>query len=425
MELLSTEFLSALLAIVIIDLVLAGDNAIVIALAARNLPDNLRKKAIIWGTFGAIAVRTVMTLAVVWLLKIPGLLLAGGALLVWIAYKLLADNDGSHHEVSAAGNFWGAMKTIVVADAVMGLDNVLAVAGAAHGSFLLVVIGLLISIPIVIWGSTLILHYVERFPSIVYIGGGVLAWTSAKMMVSEPLVKDYLAASGFPVVLIYAIVMLGVLGAGFWVNHARARARVAAHLVDLAATPEVNSVSTHSAVPANLQGGVKMVKILIPVDGGANALNSVRHVVNRFLANPAMEVHLLHVREPLSQHIARFVSRRDREAFHRAEAERALQPARDLLNRFGVPHADHIELGDKATTIHRVAQRLRVTQIVMGTARKNSLTRMLEDSVTNKVLELAQVPVEVVAGQSVSKLEKIGVPAGVGAAMALLIVAVD
>jgi len=425
MELLSTEFLSALLAIVIIDLVLAGDNAIVIALAARNLPDNLRKKAIIWGTFGAIAVRTVMTLAVVWLLKIPGLLLAGGALLVWIAYKLLADNDGSHHEVSAVGNFWGAMKTIVVADAVMGLDNVLAVAGAAHGSFLLVVIGLLISIPIVIWGSTLILHYVERFPSIVYIGGGVLAWTAAKMMVSEPVVRDYLAGSGFPVAMIYAVVMLGVLGAGFWVNHARARARVAAHLVDLAAAPEDNSVSNQSIVSANPQGGITMNKVLIPVDGSANALNSVRHVVNRFLANPAMEVHLLHVRVPLSQHIARFVSRRDREAFHRAEAERALQPARDLLNRFGVPHADLIELGDKATTIHRVAQRLRVTQIVMGTARKNSLTRMLEDSVTNKVLELSQVPVEVVAGQSVSKLEKIGVPAGVGAVMALLIVAVD
>ena len=108
MEILSTEFLSALLAIVIIDLVLAGDNAIVIALAARNLPQDLRKKAIIWGTFGAIAVRTAMTLVVVWLLKIPGLLLAGGALLVWIAYKLLADNDNNEHNVSPASNFWDA-----------------------------------------------------------------------------------------------------------------------------------------------------------------------------------------------------------------------------------------------------------------------------------------------------------------------------
>ncbi|MGE0559819.1 MAG: TerC family protein, partial [Burkholderiales bacterium] len=114
MELLSPEFFSALVAIIIIDLVLAGDNAIVIALAARSLPPDLRKRAIIWGTFGAIAVRTAMTLIVVWLLKVPGLMLLGGALLVWIAYRLLADNEDGGHEVSAAGSFWGAMKTIIV-----------------------------------------------------------------------------------------------------------------------------------------------------------------------------------------------------------------------------------------------------------------------------------------------------------------------
>jgi YjbE family integral membrane protein len=373
MEILSTEFLSALLAIVVIDLVLAGDNAIVIALAARNLPAELRKKAIVWGTFGAIAVRTAMTLVVVWLLKIPGLLLMGGALLVWIAYKLLADNDGPEHQVSAATNFWGAMKTIVVADAVMGLDNVLAVAGAAHGSFLLVVLGLLISIPIVIWGSQLILKYVERFPAIVYIGGAVLAWTAAKMIVSEPVVKDYLANQALLTGLVYAVVITGVLGTGFWVNHARARARVAGHLVDLAIVPGAES----GAGNLGNQGGATMMKILLPVDGSANALQAVRHVVNRFLGDSAMEVHLLHVRAPLSQHIARFVSRRDRENFHKDEAERALAPARDLLNQFGVPHAEHIELGEKAATIHRVAQRLRVNQIVMGTARKNAITRVL------------------------------------------------
>lgn len=425
MEILSTQFLSALLAIVVIDLVLAGDNAIVIALAARNLPDNLRKKAIIWGTFGAIAVRTAMTLVVVWLLKIPGLLLAGGALLVWIAYKLLADNDGGEHEVSAASNFWGAMKTIVVADAVMGLDNVLAVAGAAHGSFLLVVLGLLISIPIVIWGSQLILKWVERFPAIVYIGGAVLAWTAAKMMISEPLVKEYLAASPLLPILVYAVVIGGVLGGGFWANHSAKRARVAEHVVDAAEVSETVAGAVPAAEKFVPQGGSAMIKVLLPVDGSANSLAAARHVVNRFMANSAMEVHLLHVRAPLTRHIAQFVSRRDRENFHKEEAERALAPARDLLNQFGVPHAEHVELGEKAATINRVAQRLRVNQIVMGTARKNSVTRMLEDSVTNKVLEIAQVPVEVVAGQSVSKLEQFGIPAGVGAAVAFLLVAAD
>lgn len=422
MEILSMEFLSALLAIVVIDLVLAGDNAIVIALAARSLPNELRNKAIVWGTFGAIAVRTAMTLVVVWLLKIPGLLLAGGALLMWIAYKLLAGNDNNGHQVSAAGNFWGAMKTIVVADAVMGLDNVLAVAGAAHGNFLLVVLGLLISIPIVIWGSQLILKYVERYPAIVYIGGAVLAWTAAKMMVSEPLVKGFFESYPVVTMLLYLAVIGGVLGAGFWANQSRKSARVAGHVVDLAA-PMPGAAPLAGKIVN--QGGAIMMKVLLPVDGSANSLNAVRHVVNRFLGDSAMEVHLLHVRAPLTRHIAQFVSRRDRESFHKDEAERALVPARDLLNQFGVPHAEHVELGEKAVTINRVAQRLRISQIVMGTARKNSITRMLEDSVTNKVLEIAQVPVEVVAGQSVSKLEQIGIPAGVGAAVAFLLVATD
>jgi len=422
MEILSAEFLSALLAIVVIDLVLAGDNAIVIALAARNLPSDLRTKAIIWGTFGAIAVRTAMTLVVVWLLKVPGLMLAGGALLVWIAYKLLSDNDNEGHEVSAASNFWGAMKTIVVADAVMGLDNVLAVAGAAHGSFLLVVLGLLISIPIVIWGSQLILKYVERYPAIVYVGGAVLAWTAAKMMLGEPLVKGFFESQPILSGLVYVVVIGGVLGAGFWANQSRKTARVAGHVVDLAAPVEVAVPVAEKTIT---QGGAIMMKVLLPVDGSANSLNAVRHVVNRFLGNSAMEVHLLHVRAPLTQHIAQFVSRRDRENFHKQEAERALAPARELLNQFGVPHAEHVELGEKAATIHRIAQRLRVGQIVMGTARKNSVTRMLEDSVTNKVLEIAQVPVEVVAGQSVSRLEQFGIPAGVGAAVAFLLVAAD
>jgi YjbE family integral membrane protein len=211
MEILSPEFLPALAAIVVIDLVLAGDNAIVIALAARNLPPLLKTRAIVWGTLGAIVVRSLLTLGVVWLLKIPGLMLAGGLMLLWIAYRLLTEPDGEEHDVSPAASFWGAMQTIVVADAVMGLDNVLAVAGAASGRSLLVVCGLVISIPIVIWGSTLILKWIERFPSIIYVGGAVLAWTAAKMALSEPFVQEWLAGTRvtWP---IYAVSVAGTLG---------------------------------------------------------------------------------------------------------------------------------------------------------------------------------------------------------------------
>jgi len=422
MELFSPDFFSALLAIVVIDLVLAGDNAIVIALAARNLPAHLRTKAIVWGTVGAIVVRSSMTVVVVWLLKIPGLLLAGGAMLLWIAYKLLINPDnGDEHKVSSATNFWGAMKTIVVADAVMGLDNVLAVAGAAHGSFLLVVLGLLISIPIVIWGSQLILKYVQKYPAIVYVGAGVLVWTGVKMMTGEPALKEHVTAVGNWIWLVYPAVTGGVLFAAFRANHVKVRERVAAHVVNAVETPITGTVAT----PALIQGGNTMLKVLIPVDGSENAMQAVRHAVNRFLSNSNIEVHLLHVRPAFSRHVSQFTSGINRDSHHREVTERAIKPARDLLRQHKVPHAVHMELGDRAEAIHRAAQRLRVDQIVMGTARKNSLARLIEDSVTNRVLEIARVPVEVIVGADASKLERYGLPAGIGAALVALIVAVD
>jgi YjbE family integral membrane protein len=222
MEFLSAPWWSALLAIILIDLVLAGDNAIVIALAARSLPPHLQKKAILWGTVGAIAVRSVMTVGVVWLLKVPGLMLAGGLGLLWIAYKLLADPEEDAHSSPAASTFWGAMKTIVVADALMGVDNVLGVAGAAHGAFDLVLIGLLVSVPIVVFGSSVVLQLVQRFPIIIKLGAAVLAFTAAQMVVSEPLLDSVFDPAGLPHAaarwFTYAAAVIGVLGAGWWTS---------------------------------------------------------------------------------------------------------------------------------------------------------------------------------------------------------------
>ena len=199
MELFSNAWWSALLAIVLIDLVLAGDNAIVIALAARNVPEHLRKKTILWGTVGAIGVRAVMTLGVVWLLQIPGLMLVGGLGLVWVAYKLLADQGDAHPEDGGADTFWGAMKTIIVADALMGIDNVLGVAGAAHGAMDLVVIGLLVSVPIVVFGSSIVLRLVERFQWIISLGAAVLAFTAAQMIANEAWLASYFGPAKGPV----------------------------------------------------------------------------------------------------------------------------------------------------------------------------------------------------------------------------------
>jgi YjbE family integral membrane protein len=224
MEFLSSAWLSSLLAIVLIDLVLAGDNAIVIALAARSLPAHLQKKAIVWGTVGAVIVRAVMTVGVVWLLKIPGLMFAGGVGLVWIAYKLLVDQGGHEAGHSQPTSFLGAMKTIVVADALMGVDNVLGVAGASQGAFDHVIIGLLISVPIVVWGSTLVLRLVERFPAITYVGAAVLAYTAAHMIVSEPLLDAVFDTSLAIRLLTCALVVTGVLAAGRVTSRSRAQA---------------------------------------------------------------------------------------------------------------------------------------------------------------------------------------------------------
>lgn len=217
MEILSVEFLVALLSIIMIDLVLAGDNAIVIGMSAKNLPEHHRKKAIIWGTVGAVVVRIIATLAIVWLLKIPGLQLVGGIILIGIAYKLLIDeSDLGDHKAST--NLWSAIGTIVVADTIMGLDNVLAVAGAAHGSFLLVVIGLVISVPIMVWGSTLFVKLIDKYPIIIYIGSGVLAFTAAKMITHEPFLKGFFESNLIITWLMILVITAGVVFAGRYKN---------------------------------------------------------------------------------------------------------------------------------------------------------------------------------------------------------------
>ena len=227
MEFLSGPWWSALLAIVLIDLVLAGDNAIVIALAARSLPRHLQKRAIVWGTVGAIVVRCVMTVGVVWLLRIPGLMLVGGLGLVWVAFRLLADQGGGGHEGPVASTFWGAMKTVVVADALMGIDNVLGVAGAAHGAFDLVIVGLLVSVPIVVFGSSLVLKLVERFPFVIHAGAALLAFTAARMIVEEPLLDAVFdpphAIHTVARYATYVAAVAGVLWAGRWASRPQRR----------------------------------------------------------------------------------------------------------------------------------------------------------------------------------------------------------
>lgn len=187
-----TETWMAVLSIVMIDLVLAGDNAVVIALASRRLPVQQRKKAIYFGTLGAIVIRIVMTAAAVWLMKIPYLQAVGGLILLPVAIKLLAKEEHSEDQIKAGNTMFEAIKTIIIADAVMGVDNVLAIAGASHGNMVLVIFGLLISVPIVVWGSKYLSELMSRYAWLVYAGSGILAWTAGVMVMGDKLVGSFL-----------------------------------------------------------------------------------------------------------------------------------------------------------------------------------------------------------------------------------------
>lgn len=214
MEFLSTEFLVALGSIIVLDLVLGGDNAVVIAMASRDLPESVRKKAVYIGTAGAILIRLVMTFLAVWILTIPYLQAIGGLALIPIAIKLLKPAE-AEKEISSCEGFWTAIRTIIIADVAMGVDNVLAIAGAADGHFGLVIIGLVISIPVIVWGSQLIGELMGKYPSLIFIGSGILAWTAGTMILHDKIVGSYLAdlLNGFeyvvPLLITAAVLTIG------------------------------------------------------------------------------------------------------------------------------------------------------------------------------------------------------------------------
>jgi YjbE family integral membrane protein len=189
---MSPQFWVAALEIVVINILLSGDNAVVIALACRNLPPNQRRWGIIWGAAGAVILRIILTFFAVSLLKLPYLNLVGGVLLLWIGIKLIADEDGDEHEVKAADRLGVAIRTIIIADLVMSLDNVIGVAGAAKGSVLLIVFGLVVSIPLVVVGAQLIMKLIERFPVLVVAGGGLLGFVAGEMMVADTAIAEWI-----------------------------------------------------------------------------------------------------------------------------------------------------------------------------------------------------------------------------------------
>jgi YjbE family integral membrane protein len=195
MSVTDPAFWVALLQIIGVNIVLSGDNAVVIALAARSLPQRQQKAAVLWGSGAAVIMRIILTIVAVEMLKWPYLKLIGAVLLLWIAVKLLIPEEGGEDGIESSDNLMSAIKTILIADLVMSLDNVIAVAAAAKDSLTLLILGLAISIPLVIFGSTLLLKLMGRYPVIITIGAALLGWVAGEMAVTDPLVRDWVNAN--------------------------------------------------------------------------------------------------------------------------------------------------------------------------------------------------------------------------------------
>jgi len=223
-DLFATQFWVAVAEIILINILLSGDNAVVIALACRNLPLKQRRQGIFWGVVGAIVLRIALTFFAMSLLVLPYLKLLGGVLLVWIGIKLIAQEEREEHRVKASKRLLTAIWTIIVADLVMSLDNVMAVAAAAKGHAVLMVFGLAVSIPIVIIGSQLIMRSMERYPLVILAGGGLLGYIAGDMAIEDPVVEPWLVENAAHVAnLIPLASLVLVIAIGSWLTRRRAR----------------------------------------------------------------------------------------------------------------------------------------------------------------------------------------------------------
>jgi YjbE family integral membrane protein len=235
----SADFWLGVFKIIMIDLLLSGDNAVVIALACRNLPQNQRKKGILFGVGGAIVLRVILTFFAVGLLALPYLKLVGAFLLLWIGIKLILPED-EHDEdsIQADTRLLGAVKTIIIADFVMSLDNVLGVAGAAHGNMYLLIFGLIISIPLIAWSSQLVLKLIDRFPFIIFGGGALLGYVAGEMLVGEAMFANLVETNHYLHYLIPVCGAVAVLAIGQWLATRQTREPEVIDLLDETVKPK-------------------------------------------------------------------------------------------------------------------------------------------------------------------------------------------
>ena len=382
----SPEFWIALMQIIGVNIVLSGDNAVVIALAARGLPAHQQKKAVAWGSGAAVLMRIVLTLVALELLKLPYLKLIGAALLLWIALQLLLPEEGEEGSGTAVGGMAAAIKTILIADLVMSLDNVIGVAAAAKDNTLLLILGLAISIPLVIFASRLLLVLMERFPIIITIGAALLGWVAGDMAVTDPVVKTWVDAQA-PYLhwLAPALGAICVVLVGKWLSSRRT--------ANVAAAQAARPKPAVEMTPPGLQ------RVLLAVDGSEGAMKAVRYVIGLRddLRDPAsLDVRLLSVQRPLSGDVNRFLSGKTLDDYHREQCEAALAPARAALAAAGIAHQEERRTGEPGPTIADAAQELACDMVVVGAQGLSASASVLLGSVAQSAIEHSVMPVLVV-----------------------------
>jgi YjbE family integral membrane protein len=390
-NLASPEFWIALLQIIGVNIVLSGDNAVVIALAARGLPAGQQKRAVAWGSGAAVVMRIVLTIVAVELLRMPYLKLVGAVLLLWIAVKLLIPGKESEGHGTASSSLASAVRTILLADLVMSLDNVIAVAAAAKGNTVLLILGLAISIPLVVFASRLLLTLMDRVPVIITLGAALLGWVAGEMAVTDPVAKGWVdaqaaflydaASAVVPAFLHYAASAAGAIGVvlvGTWLASRATRA-----------ARKVAPVAVAQA-PGRLQ------RVLLAVDGSEGAAKAVRHLIalGQNLREPKpLDVHLLNVQRPVSGDVATFVAGETLDDYYRERSEQALAPARALLAAAGLAPHEHRRVGDPGPLISEVARVEGSDLIVMGARGLGTHTGALLGSVARSTVENAGIPV--------------------------------
>lgn len=380
-------FWVALLQIIGADIVLSGDNAVVIALATRSLPPQQQKRAIFWGTFAAVAMRVSLTVVAVTLLKLPALKLIGAVLLLWIAAQLLLPEEENAGGGMAIGSMGAAIRTILIADLVMSVDNIIAIAAVAKGSLLLLVFGLALSIPLVVFTSTFLLKIMERYPIIITLGAALLGYVAGEMAVADPLVASWIEANAAwlhtaaPVAGAVFVVAIGKLLA------ARAELKEERPLVEIEGAPGASTV-----------GDTTMHKLLLPIDGSDASLRAVdRLLTMRDWYREPLEIHLLNVQHVLHKDVSQFVSAEDMKGYYHDEGLKELAEARARLDRAGVSYQHHVVIGDLAAeTIAHFVRDHGIGQVLMCTHGRSAVADLVLGSVAKGMLQHTDVPVTLV-----------------------------